>query len=239
MRPCLRRNTKENVRKSKDSKDTPPPKNTPNKTERKREFHLDFLNPAQESAWKQYQKNDLIFLLGAAGSGKSHLATAFAVHDIMQNKFEKIVITRPVVEAGGSLGYLPGDFNDKILPYMMPIYDCMDRIVPFNDKEKIRQVVDVVPLNFMRGRTFNNSVFILDEAQNCTYDQLKLAVTRLGIGSKMIITGDPEQSDLYQGKTALEDFVAKISDLNCISVVRFKETDIVRHSLIAKILTRL
>jgi phosphate starvation-inducible PhoH-like protein len=204
------------------------------------EFHLDFLHPSQELAWRQYQRHDLLFLLGPAGTGKTHLAVGFAIHDFLKKKKDHIVVTRPVVESGESLGYLPGDFTEKILPYMMPVYDCVDKIVGRHsvDKDRVRSAMQVVPLAYMRGRTFDDAVFILDEAQNCTHEQIKLAITRLGFGSKMIITGDPSQSDL-PGRVALEDFVAKISPVTGVGVMRFKENDIVRHSLIARILKRL
>jgi len=183
-------------------------KETPKQVSVAREFHLDFLNPAQELAWRAYSRHDLLFLLGPAGSGKTHLAAGFAINDILRNNKKRIIITRPVVESGESLGYLPGDFNDKVLPYMMPIYDCVDKITgqDSQNKEKIRDVLEIVPLAYMRGRTFDNAVFILDEAQNCTYDQIKLAISRLGFSSKMIITGDPDQSDLG-GRVALENGV--------------------------------
>ena len=170
----------------------------------------------------------------------THLATGFAIHDILQKKKDRIVVTRPVVESGESLGYLPGDFHEKILPYMMPIYDCVNKIVGRNsvDKEKIQASLEIVPINYMRGRTFDSSVFILDEAQNCTYDQIKLAISRLGFNSKMVITGDPDQSDL-SGEVALESIVAKIGSLSGVATMRFKDGDIVRHSLIARILRRL
>jgi len=205
-----------------------------------KEFHLDFLHPSQDLAWRQYQRHDILFLLGPAGTGKTHLATGFAIHDILQKKKNRIVVTRPVVESGESLGYLPGDFHEKILPYMMPIYDCINKIVGRNsvDKERVQAALEIVPINYMRGRTFDSSVFILDEAQNCMYDQIKLAISRLGFNSKMIITGDPDQSDL-PGQVALESVVAKIGSLSGVATMRFKDGDIVRHSLIARILKRL
>ena len=206
-----------------------------------REFHLDFLHPSQEFAWKQYQRHELLFLLGPAGCGKTFLATAFAIHDLLQKKIERIVITRPIVEAGESLGFLPGEMAEKVAPYMRPIYDCIRQIAGKNnpDVERVKHALDVIPLAYMRGITVQNAVFILDEAQNCTYDQLKLAITRLGKNSKMIITADPEQSDLGGQTVAVEDVVAKISPVTGVGVMRFKESDIVRHPLLAKILKRL
>jgi phosphate starvation-inducible PhoH-like protein len=204
------------------------------------EFTLDFLNPSQEVAWRKFQQSDLLFLLGAAGTGKSHLATGFAIKEVLQGKREKIVITRPVVEAGESLGFLPGDLNEKINPYMMPIYDCMKKIVgnDSGNKDKIKRAIDVVPLAYMRGRTFSNAIFILDEAQNCSYTQLKLAISRLGYDSKMIVTGDPQQSDL-PGEVSLVKVVDRLRSLNGVGVMEFSEEDVVRHSLVARILKKL
>lgn len=206
-----------------------------------KEFHLDFLHPSQELSWRAYQEHDILFLLGPAGTGKSHLATGFAIHDLLQKKKSKVVITRPVVESGESLGYLPGDFNEKILPYMLPIFDCITKIAGNEgvNREKVRSALEVAPLAYMRGRTFNDAVFILDEAQNCTFDQLKLAITRLGFDSKMIITGDPEQSDLPTRDVALEDVVGRIGEVKGVGVIRFTEADIVRHPLISRILKKL
>lgn len=203
------------------------------------EYTLDFLNPAQELAWQSYQKNDLLFMLGVAGTGKTHLATAFAIHDILTKRRSKIILTRPVVESGESLGFLPGDFNEKVLPYMLPMYNCIDKIMgkmPFN-RDKIRAAITVVPLAYMRGHTFEDAIFILDEAQNCTHEQLKLAITRLGLGSKMIITGDPDQSDLSM-HPAINDVVAKINPIAGVDVMKFTEVNIVRHPLVAKILKK-
>ena len=206
-----------------------------------KEFHLDFLNPSQELAWRQYQRHDLLFLLGPAGTGKTHIATGFGIYDVLQKKKQRIVVTRPIVESGESLGYLPGDFNEKILPYMMPIYDCINKITGRNstDQERVRASLEVVPLAYMRGRTFDDAVFILDEAQNCSYEQIKLAISRLGFNSKMIITGDPDQSDLPGSTVALEDIAVKIAPLTGVAVMRFRETEIVRHSLVSRILKKL
>jgi len=203
-------------------------------------FHLDFLNPAQELAWQAYQQHDLLFLLGPAGTGKTHLATGFAIYDILQKVKKNIVITRPVVEAGESLGYLPGDFDEKILPYMMPVLQCIKKVcgASTHDREIVNNAIETCPLAYMRGRTFDDAVFLLDEAQNCTHDQLILALTRLGFSSKMIVTGDPDQSDL-PGRPALEDLVAKVSALKGVGVIRFKENSIVRHPLVGRILKRL
>lgn len=203
-------------------------------------FHLEFLTPAQRLAWQAFQQHDILFLIGPAGTGKSMLATAFGVYEILKKSKQRLVLTRPIVEAGESLGFLPGDFNEKVNPYMMPLYDSLDKICgrDSTQREAIKQCVEVAPIAYMRGRTFDDSVFILDEAQNCTRQQLKLALTRLGKNSKMIITGDPDQSDL-PGEVALSDIILKIRSITGIGVIMFKENAIVRHPLIAKILGKI
>ncbi len=203
-------------------------------------FHLDFLNSSQELAWQAYQRHDLLILLGPAGTGKTHLATGFAIHDVLQKSKRNIVVTRPIVESGESLGYLPGDFDEKILPYMMPILQCVKKVCGSStqDREIIDRALETCPLAYMRGRTFDDAVFILDEAQNCTHDQLVLAITRLGLDSKMIITGDPDQSDL-PGRPAIIDLVNNISTLKGVGVIRFNESSVVRHPLVARILKKL
>lgn len=202
-------------------------------------FHVEW-STTQKLAWAAYQKHDLLFLLGPAGTGKTHSAVAFAIHDILNKEVpcDNIVITRPVVESGESLGFLPGDLYEKLNPYMMPIYDCIDSICGGTQKDKILSNLEVCPIAYMRGRSFNNSIFIFDEAQNATKQQLKLAITRLGKNSKMIITGDPDQSDLPISG-GLEDVVGRVSTLTGIGVIRFKENSVVRHPLVAKILKRI
>lgn len=203
-------------------------------------FHLDFLTPSQKLAWSMFQNHDILFLMGCPGTGKSYLAAAFGVSEILQKKKKKLVLTRPIVEAGENLGFLPGDFNEKVNPYMMPLYDCLDKLCGTEGRQKeiIKAATEVAPLAFQRGRTFDDSVFILDEAQNCTRQQIKLAITRLGKNSKMIITGDPDQSDL-PGDVALNDIIPKVKGIHGIGVLYFKEQSIVRHPLIAKILAKI
>lgn len=203
-------------------------------------FHIDFLTPSQKLAWAAFQTHDLLFLLGPAGTGKSHLATAFGISEIINKTKKRLILTRPIVESGESLGFLPGTFDEKINPYMMPLFDCIDTICGSEGRqaELVKAAIELVPIAYMRGRTFNDAVFILDEAQNCSRQQLKLAITRLGKNSKMIITGDPDQSDL-PGEVALNDIVPKIRTISGIGVLQFKENSIVRHPLIAKILAKL
>jgi phosphate starvation-inducible PhoH-like protein len=186
-------------------------------------------------------------MLGCAGTGKSHLAMSFAIEEILskknKNKKEKIVLTRPVVEAGESLGFLPGTADEKINPYMMPLWDCMSKIAgPTNETNKTREIInksyEVAPLAFMRGRTFDDSVCVLDEAQNCTKSQIKLFLTRMGNNSKMIITGDPKQSDIG-GTPDLVDVVYRLESVPGVGVVYFNEECIVRHKMVGEILKRL
>jgi phosphate starvation-inducible PhoH-like protein len=200
-------------------------------------FHLEWKNSAQKIAYMAFEQHDLLFLLGVAGTGKTHLAVAFACSEILSKKKKKIVLTRPIVEAGEKLGYLPGTFEEKINPFLMPIFDCLDMLVGRDtvEREKINHCLEIAPVAYLRGRTFNDSVVILDEAQNSTEEQLKLVMTRLGYGSKMVITGDPTQSDL-RGEVALTKVVEGMKGVEGIGVVEFSESHIVRHPLVADIL---
>jgi len=201
---------------------------------------FEFLTDKQRDAWEAYQANEVIFLTGPAGTGKSFLATAFAIKDILSKTRKKIVLTRPIVEAGESLGFLPGDFNEKVGPYMRPLFDCYKVLCPgATMKNKvIESAFEVAPLAYMRGRTFDDSVCILDEAQNCTPSQIKLFLTRLGKNSKMIVTGDPRQSDLRE-RSGMVGIMDRLADLEGIAVVKFVNDEIVRHSLVGKIIERL
>jgi phosphate starvation-inducible PhoH-like protein len=203
-------------------------------------FHIEFKNEAQSSAWAAFKQYDVLFLIGPAGCGKTFLASAFAIEQILNKQRNKIILTRPIVEAGESLGFLPGEFEEKVHPYMMPLYDCIDQMVGSDGpwRERINNCVEVAPLAFMRGRTFSNSICIFDEAQNASYLQLKLFLTRFGENSKIIITGDPTQSDIGS-KVALVDVVQKLRNINGIGVLEFKNDSIVRHSLVGKIIERL
>jgi phosphate starvation-inducible PhoH-like protein len=207
-------------------------------------FHLEFITPAQKVAWSMFQEHEVLFLTGPAGTGKSHLATAFAINEVLQNRKKKIVLTRPIVEAGESLGFLPGDLNEKVDPYMMPLYDCMKKLGGENNAQRdiINSSVEVAPLAYMRGRTFDDAICIFDEAQNATKAQLKLFLTRFGKNSKIIITGDPQQTDLKLDKgddVPLTDVMRRLETLTGVGIMVFKRDSIVRHHLITDILDRL
>lgn len=206
----------------------------------KKSFHMEFKNSAQKIAWASFEQNDILFLSGVAGTGKTHLSMAFAISEILNKKKKKIIITRPVVEAGEHLGFLPGSFAEKIMPFLMPLYDVMDSLVGVDtqERDKINGSIEIAPIAYLRGRTFKDSICILDEAQNCTKSQLILFLTRLGEDSKMIITADPTQSDLKE-----MPYVGELSKLlegiPGIGIVEFNESQIVRHPLVAKILEKL
>lgn len=198
-------------------------------------FHIEFLNQAQKYAWSAFQQHDILFLIGPAGCGKSFLAMSFAINEILKKTKKKIFLTRPIVEAGESLGYLPGDFNEKVMPYMLPLYDSLNKLVGEHSPQRdaIDKVVEVAPLAYLRGRTFDSAIGILDEAQNCSIMQLKLFLTRMGNDSKLIITADPTQSDI--ANTGIREVLDKVSNIPGIATVYFKEESIVRHPLVAQI----
>lgn len=203
-------------------------------------FHIEFKNGSQKLAWAGFQQQDILFLNGAAGTGKSYLAMAFAINEILQKNKKRIIITRPIVEAGESLGFLPGTAEEKVLPYMMPLYDHINKLVGKDNpqREIIDNALEVAPLAYLRGRTFSDAVCVLDEAQNCTSMQLKLFLTRLDYNSKMIITGDASQSDLG-GPVALSDVMRRLESVPGIGMVKFDSSAIVRHPLVGKVLEKL
>lgn len=188
---------------------------------------------------KLLDSKDIIFALGAAGTGKTYLAIAYAVNLLKHNQISKIILTRPAVEAGESLGFLPGDLKEKVDPYLRPLYDALYDTLGAEQTEGLiaRQIIEIAPLAYMRGRTLENSFIILDEAQNATIDQLKMFLTRLGFNSKMVITGDPSQVDLpnysKSGLKVSADILIKIPE---IGRIYFDSIDVVRHPLVGKII---
>ena len=209
-------------------------------TPKRKGFSLEFLNAFQRSCWETIARNDVVFLIGSAGTGKSFLATAYAIHSALEAKTQKIIISRPIVEAGERLGFLPGSFEEKVHPFMLPLYDALDDLVGKENAQRkhIDKGLEVAPIAYLRGRTLKNAVCILDEAQNCSYAQLKLFITRIGIGSKIIITGDPRQSDLV-GRIAMMDLVEKIKNVSGVAVIHISDDHIVRHPIIADIVCRI
>lgn len=185
------------------------------------------------------QTNDLVFALGPAGTGKTYIAVAMAVAQFISGRVEKIILSRPAVEAGEKLGFLPGDLKEKVDPYLRPLYDALFDMIP---AEKLSRhiengEIEVAPLAFMRGRTFSNAFVILDEAQNTTATQMKMFLTRMGENSRMVATGDLSQTDLPKDvKSGLSDAVRKLEGIDGIGLVRFSDRDVVRHALAAKII---
>ena len=184
-----------------------------------------------------FNKN-IVFAVGPAGTGKTYLAIAHALMEILEKKKRKLILTRPVVEAGESLGFLPGDLNQKISPYLRPLYDAIDSLIPFNTIKKLEEnrIIEIAPLAYMRGRSLKDSYILLDEAQNTTKEQMKMFLTRLGEGSKAIITGDITQIDLpSRKKSGLVHSLEILKDLNDIHFSFFDAKDIVRSSLVKAI----
>jgi phosphate starvation-inducible PhoH-like protein len=187
---------------------------------------------------KEYSVSDLIIAEGPAGTGKTYTAIALAVRALKNHEVKKIVLTRPAVEAGERLGFLPGDMKDKLDPYLQPLYDALHDMIPSRKLEQWIEdgTVQIAPLAFMRGRTLENSFVILDEAQNATVSQLKMFLTRMGVSSKFILTGDTTQIDLQRrSESGLLQAIRLLTDIEGISVIRFDERDIVRHRLVKHI----
>ena len=184
------------------------------------------------------KKNTIVFGVGPAGTGKTYLAVCQAVNAFKSKEIEKIILTRPAVEAGEKLGFLPGDLQTKVDPYLRPLYDALGELFGFETYQKLMEkgTIEVAPLAYMRGRTLSNAFVILDEAQNATREQMKMFLTRLGDGSKMVVTGDLTQTDLPEGKTSgLKQAVTILKGIEEIAVCTFSEKDVVRHPLVGKI----
>lgn len=194
--------------------------------------------PNQRKLAEKFDSNDLLFAVGPAGSGKTYTAIALAVRALKNKEVRRIILSRPAVEAGEKLGFLPGDMKEKIDPYLQPLYDALLDMLP---AEKVKShietgIIQIAPLAFMRGRTLNDAIVILDEAQNTTNHQIKMFLTRMGLNTKMIITGDITQIDLPpRQKSGLIDAVETLKGIKGIEVVEFNKNDIVRHSLVQSI----
>ena len=187
---------------------------------------------------QEMMKNELVFGLGPAGTGKTYLAVALAVSMMLEGKIDKIILSRPAVEAGENLGFLPGDLKEKVDPYLRPLYDALYEMLPAEQVDKKIAIgeIEVAPLAFMRGRTLTNAFVILDEAQNTTPMQMKMFLTRMGENSRMVVNGDLSQVDLPKGTiSGLRDALDILKNTQGISSVRFTSTDVVRHGLVAKI----
>lgn len=185
-----------------------------------------------------YEKTDMVFAIGPAGTGKTYLSIALAVKALKEKTAKKIILSRPAVEAGEKLGFLPGDMKEKIDPYLQPLYDALEDMLPAVKLQDMleKRVIQIAPLAFMRGRTLSDAVVILDEAQNTTTAQIRMFLTRMGWNTKMIITGDLTQVDLPHGTTSgLREAIDVLKDVDGISIINMNEKDIVRHKLVTKI----
>ena len=193
----------------------------------------------QKAFYQKSFKNDILFAIGPAGTGKTFLAVAMAVATLRDKLVNRIVLTRPAVEAGENLGFLPGDFKEKIDPYLRPLYDALNDMIPADKLKRYieSRVIEIVPLAYMRGRTLNNAFAILDEAQNTSFNQMKMFLTRLGINSKAIITGDITQIDLPDSPSSgLVQVQSILSDIEGIEIIYLTERDVVRHRLVRDII---
>ena len=189
----------------------------------------------------ELNKNDIVFGIGPAGTGKTYLAILYAAAMLKKQKIKKIVLVRPVVEAGEKLGFLPGDLKEKVDPYLVPLYDALNECFGKENVTKMMEkgVIEVAPLAYMRGRTLENACIILDEAQNTTTMQMKMFLTRLGFNSKMVITGDITQIDLpHKNMSGLVEALNILNNINGLSIVKFNNSDVMRHPLVFKIVNR-
>ncbi len=196
-------------------------------------------SPGQSEMLEAIDAKNLVLALGPAGTGKTYLAIAKAVEALEAGKVGRIVLSRPAIEAGESIGFLPGDMEDKLAPYLRPLYDALsDRLSMKRVRALMAEgLIEIAPVGYMRGRTLNNAFVVIDEAQNCTYVQLKMLLTRLGWHSTMVVTGDPAQTDLLPGISGLADVAGKLEGLPDVAIVRLRDGDIVRHPLVASMLS--
>lgn len=195
-------------------------------------------NTNQLKLVKEFDKNDMVFAIGPAGSGKTYTAIALAVRALKNKEIKKIILSRPAVEAGEKLGFLPGDMKDKIDPYLQPLYDALQDMIPAAKLKEYMElnIIQIAPLAFMRGRTLNDAIVILDEAQNTTTQQIKMFLTRMGMNTKMIVTGDMTQIDLPSSQTSgLVQALRILKGVKGISFVELNKKDIVRHKLVTRI----
>ena len=194
-------------------------------------------SPAQGAYLDMMRQHPLVFGIGPAGTGKTYLAAAFAAHMLHEKRVDRLILSRPALEAGERLGFLPGDLKEKIDPYLRPLYDALFDVLGDSAGRLMEQgIIEVAPLAFMRGRTLNRAFVILDEAQNTTQAQIKMALTRLGEDSYMVVTGDPSQSDLPGGRAeGLNEALAFLEGVEGVGITRFSDKDVVRHPLVARI----
>jgi len=196
------------------------------------------LSPLQQTLIEAIEERAVVLALGPAGTGKTYLAIAKAVDALEAGRVNRIVLSRPAVEAGENLGFLPGDVGEKLAPYLRPLYDALtERLGTKRLKALLAEgAIEIAPVAYMRGRTLNDCFIVIDEAQNCTYGQIKMLLTRLGWRSTMVLTGDPDQTDLLSGLSGLRDIADRLERVEGVSVVRLTEADIVRHPLVAGML---
>ena len=193
---------------------------------------------AQATYIELMRSHDLVFGIGPAGTGKTYLAAAYGAHLLFERRVERLILARPALEAGERLGFLPGDIREKIDPYLRPLYDALFDVMGEKCMKLMETgIIEVAPLAFMRGRTLSHAFVILDEAQNCTPAQMKMCLTRLGEESRMVVTGDPSQSDLPAGPAGLTEAVSFLEGVEGVGVARFSEADVVRHALVTRIVT--
>lgn len=197
-------------------------------------------SPGQEAYIRALQSEDLIFGTGPAGTGKTYLAVAAAATELSNGKVDRIILSRPAVEAGERLGFLPGDMKEKVDPYLRPLYDALYDVLPASlvNRGMTEETIEIAPLAFMRGRTLSSAFIILDEAQNTTPQQMKMFLTRFGANSRMVVTGDPSQIDLPAGtRSGLDHATRLLEGVDGITQIRFDENDIVRHPLVTRIVS--